>query len=392
MPKRNRSIQTRCKGKQRRRRNQQASNSRQASNKQASNEASNKQVSNEMLNKQEASNKQQASNKASNKQVSNKVSNKVSNEQASKEASNKQASNEVSNEQASNKQQASNKASNKQALNKVLNQQASNKQQALNEASNKQASNGSSPNTKQALPNKQAPKHAFHKHASSSQQQRASKQAPKHALNKQEASSIQEQRRRARERATKSATTKELVPAQTPLSKDTRLKSDEIIPLDEKAFCYYRDGSIWGTGELTRGSAAKKAKNRAVLDLVHLINNPKLNDKQKVQALRKASTHHQCRRIFHSAGLIDDKRYEAMKHFFNQIKKLVVEATATDDIRGRASDKKRAFVDAVLLATASTPSTETNQDESTPSSSSLSAPPSQRLLFNLRLFAKIHLC
>ena len=69
--------------------------------------------------------------------------------------------------------------------------------------------------------------------------------------------------------AAPASTTKELAPppAQTPpppkLSKDTtNLKLDEIIPLDKKeAFCRYRDGGIWGTSELLRGSSAKKAKN-----------------------------------------------------------------------------------------------------------------------------------
>ena len=172
--------------------------------------------------------------------------------------------------------------------------------------------------------------------------------------------------------------------AQTPppptLSKYTRVKENEIIPLDEQAFCYHRDGRIRGTGELSRGSASKKAENRAVLAIAHLINNPKLSDKQKVYALRKASTHHLCRRIFHSAGLIDGERYEAMKHFFSQIKKLVQEATATDDRRGRASDDKRALVNTVLLTTASTPSTENEPNEFTITPSSASAPPSQRVL------------
>ena len=169
------------------------------------------------------------------------------------------------------------------------------------------------------------------------------------------------------------------------LSKDmTQVKANDIIPLDEKAFCYHRDGIIQGTSELSRGSASKKAKNRAVLAATaHLINNPKLSDKQKVYALRKAFTHHLSRRIFHSAGLIDNKRYETMKYFFNQIKKLVQEATATDDRRGRAADDKQALVNAVLLATASTPSTENNQDDSPHVTRSDSAPPSQRVLFDL---------
>ena len=74
--------------------------------------------------------------------------------------------------------------------------------------------------------------------------------------------------------------------AQTPppptLSKDKRLKSAEIIPLDEMAFCYDRDGSIQGIGELGRGSAPKKAENQAILEIFNLINTPKLSDKQKV--------------------------------------------------------------------------------------------------------------
>ena len=72
-----------------------------------------------------------------------------------------------------------------------------------------------------------------------------------------------------------------------------------------------------------------------------------------------------------------------MKHFFDQIKKLVQEATATNDRSGRASDEKRTFVNAVLLATASTPTAEINQDKATTSSSSVSAAPSQRVLFDL---------
>ena len=72
-----------------------------------------------------------------------------------------------------------------------------------------------------------------------------------------------------------------------------------------------------------------------------------------------------------------------MEDFFDQIKKLVQEATATNDNRGKASDEKWAFVNAVLLATASTPSVETNQDEATTSSTSIPAAPSQRVLFDL---------
>ena len=170
------------------------------------------------------------------------------------------------------------------------------------------------------------------------------------------------------------------MPAPPTLSKDTRVKVDEVIPLDEQAVCYHRDGRMWGTGELSRGSASKKAKNRAVLAIAHLINSPKLSDKQKVYALRKASTHHLSMRIFHSAGLIDNKRYDAMKHFSKRIKKLVQEATATDDRRGRASDDKRALVNTVLLTTASTPSTENEPNEFTITPSSASAPPSQRVL------------
>ena len=113
----------------------------------------------------------------------------------------------------------------------------------------------------------------------------------------------------------------------------TRKTRKDLIPLDERSFCYYKDGSIRGTGELGRGTAATKAENRAVLGIVNVVNNPKLSDRQKVHALRKASTHHLSRRIFHSAGLIDDKKYKAMKHsvlirsesWFKRLQQLMIE-------------------------------------------------------------------
>jgi len=132
---------------------------------------------------------------------------------------------------------------------------------------------------------------------------------------------------------------------------------------------------------LGRGSAATKAENRAVLDLVKFVNNDKLSNKQKVQALRKASTHHQSRLIFQSAGLIDNKEYDRMKHWFNQIQKMLQESTATDHAQGRAPDHKRALMRAALLLTQDTPTTaESEQDDVTPIRSG-SKPPSKRKLF-----------
>ena len=122
-------------------------------------------------------------------------------------------------------------------------------------------------------------------------------------------------------------------PSPPTLTRKTRVK-EELIPLDERAFCYYKNGSLRGTGGLGRGSASKKAESRAVVSMVNVINKETLSDTQKVQALRKASTHHLSRRIFQSAGMIDDNKYQAMKHVLNQMRKIVADASKATQKRG----------------------------------------------------------
>ena len=119
--------------------------------------------------------------------------------------------------------------------------------------------------------------------------------------------------------ATQTQTTQAILqmPPHPTLTRRTRVKTTELIPLDEKAFCYHKDGRVRGDGKLGRSTASSKAESRAVLAIVKVINKDSLNDKQKVQALRKASTHKDSRHIFHSAGLVDVKEYETMKHGFN---------------------------------------------------------------------------
>ena len=87
------------------------------------------------------------------------------------------------------------------------------------------------------------------------------------------------------------------ISAQAPNQQDKAwVKPTELTPPNERAFCWHWDGAILGNGVLGRGTAATKAQNGAVLNLADIVDNPKLNDEQKAPTVRKAVTHHGCRK------------------------------------------------------------------------------------------------
>ena len=73
-----------------------------------------------------------------------------------------------------------------------------------------------------------------------------------------------------------------------------------------------------------------KAKNRASRRIINGILNKNINDKQRVIALRTASTHPQVWHIFKSAGLIDIQEFETIKYIADQMNKKNVEAQKTE--------------------------------------------------------------
>ena len=72
-------------------------------------------------------------------------------------------------------------------------------------------------------------------------------------------------------------------------------------------------------------------------------------------ALRTASTHNDIALHFRSAGLIDNKEYDTMKHISSQVRSLVTDTLKTNNKRGRANDDKRGFFQSLILGAASTP-------------------------------------
>ena len=110
--------------------------------------------------------------------------------------------------------------------------------------------------------------------------------------------------------------------------------------------------------------------SNAVLAIVDVILNSKLNEQQLVLALRKASTHHSVRRIFKSAGLIDIPEYKIMMHLAGQMKGIMAIARTTEKKQGRANDDKCGLVEAVMLAV-STPPPLTGDSDDAPSHSTI---------------------
>ena len=92
------------------------------------------------------------------------------------------------------------------------------------------------------------------------------------------------------------------------LTRKTKVRDDELIPLNLDAFRYKKDGLLRGGGKTGRGSAASQQESRQVHKIIDAILNPNLTDEQNVRALHKASTHHSVRRFFKSSGMIDDEK------------------------------------------------------------------------------------
>ena len=150
------------------------------------------------------------------------------------------------------------------------------------------------------------------------------------------------------------------------LTRKTKVKAIEIIPLDENAFCYKKDGvTVRGTGVMARGSAPAKAKSRSVRRLSEAIKSEQklCNDKQIVLSIRTLSTHHSVRHYFRSAGLIDEKDYIELKKMSTQMKNVLEDLNSTEKSRGRASDEKRAARNSIVMSIVDTPENETEEEE-----------------------------
>jgi hypothetical protein len=118
----------------------------------------------------------------------------------------------------------------------------------------------------------------------------------------------------------------------------------------------------------------KKHPSRAVRRIIDAILNKCLNDKQRVVALRKASVHHEVRRYFMSAGLIDNDEFKTLKHMGERIKGLLQETMKTENPQGRATDEKKALVESIVFAISNPPPDDhlisNNEKSKTPSKAS----------------------
>ena len=128
-------------------------------------------------------------------------------------------------------------------------------------------------------------------------------------------------------------------------SRVTRIMAQEIklSPLEDDAFDFELD-SVTSCSTHDNKKSGIKSLSCAVIKLDKAINSPFLNDKQRVKALHKVSTHPGSRKYFKSSKLIDQKKYTTLEVMGNQMKKAIKKATKTNHWRGKANDDQRSFV------------------------------------------------
>ena len=131
-----------------------------------------------------------------------------------------------------------------------------------------------------------------------------------------------------------------------------KLYKDKLIPLIDTAFHFLEDGV---TPRFNSLRTSRRQYSHGVQNIIKAILNPNLNKHQQVLALRKASTHIKLALHFKSAGLIDNKEYETLKHMAGQARSLVKHAMDTNKKKGRANDDKRGCVQSLVLGAVTTP-------------------------------------
>ena len=91
------------------------------------------------------------------------------------------------------------------------------------------------------------------------------------------------------------------------LSRDTKVKAEDMILLNKHAFHIKGSNRKGSTNGRPRDSISgqTKAKSRTVMKLITAITNPTLTDQQQILVLRTAAEHPLGRRHFTSAGLMD---------------------------------------------------------------------------------------
>ena len=123
-------------------------------------------------------------------------------------------------------------------------------------------------------------------------------------------------------------------------------RNKKLIPLNNTAFHLYSDGVTYRHQFLTNG---RRMCLRYAEKIITAILDNNLNEQQQVLALRTASTHNDIALHFRSAGLIDNKEYDTMKHISSQVRSLVTDTLKTNNKRGRANDDKRFFFNLLFL-------------------------------------------
>ena len=93
------------------------------------------------------------------------------------------------------------------------------------------------------------------------------------------------------------------------LAKATKIKDEDLIPLDIDAFRFSMDGSSRAGDDICgqHFGSATRARSRAAIDTVKRLPNLCQTPKRTVLALREASKRADIRLIFKSASLMDAK-------------------------------------------------------------------------------------
>ena len=154
-------------------------------------------------------------------------------------------------------------------------------------------------------------------------------------------------------------------PVEVPmLTRHTRVKANQLIPLDKHAFGLKRDFTVRkGVDIYGHNGSATRAKNRAASSMTTSVPNPKLTSHQIVFALREASVHPKARLFFKSAGLIDCKEFDTLKHMVSNCDKFLARALKSGVTKGRVSNEQSKMANALFVAFSDSPQDLDSDDE-----------------------------
>ena len=138
-------------------------------------------------------------------------------------------------------------------------------------------------------------------------------------------------------------------------SRILKIKSEDMIALDELAFTFTKNKNM----QIRRGQnihgpdgAATRAKNRSARQLVDEVMRNDLTPEQQASVLRDASVHKDARLHFKSAGLIDPDEFETLKFMMSQADKFLEKVLKTESAKGRVANERKEMVNSFFTMTA----------------------------------------